>query len=87
MAVVEICQKGYTRHIHLAAFVRNIWLLTAQYDIELSVCHVYSCNNEVADLLSRWSQSEYDIKKLNKWVKNPIWESITDEHFKVSYEI
>ena len=87
MAVVEICQKGYTKDIHLAAFVRNIWLLTAQYDIELSVCHVYGRNNEVADLLSRWSQSEYDIEKLNKWIQNPMWENITDEHFYVSYEI
>ena len=87
VAVVEICQKCYTRDVHLAAFVRNIWLLTAQYDIELSVCHVYGHNNEVADLLSRWSQSENDIGKLNKWIKNPIWESITDEHFNVNYEI
>ena len=33
MAVVEICRSGYTRDVHLAAIVRNIWLLTAQYDI------------------------------------------------------
>ena len=72
MAVVEICRSGYTRDVHLAAIVRNIWLLTAQYDIELSVCHVCGRNNEIADLLSRWCNSQGNIEKLNMWVKNPI---------------
>ena len=72
--------NGYTRDIHLDAFARNIWLLTAQYNTELSVCLI-------ADFLSRWCHLESDIGKLNKWVESPNLEIITEDHFKVNYEI
>ena len=63
MAVVEIRKNGYTRDIPLAAFPKNIWFLTAQYDIEFSVCYVYGRDNNIADLLSRWCNASPDIEK------------------------
>ena len=69
MPVVDICRNGYTRDIHLSAFVRIIWFLTAQFDIELQVYHVHSRDNKIADLLLRWCDSNSGINKLiNGWI-------------------
>ena len=34
MSVVNICNSGFTRDKHSAVFIRNIWFLTASFDIE-----------------------------------------------------
>ena len=73
MAVAQICTNGYTRDMVLATYVRNMWLLTAKYDIELVVQHVEGKNNVIADVLSRWNGSESNHKVLNMHVKNPKW--------------
>ena len=45
MTVVNICKSGFSRDKHLAAFIRNIWLLAAKFDIELVVCHIAGQKN------------------------------------------
>ena len=52
MAVVQICNNGYTRDMTLATYVRNLWLITAKYDIELVVTHIGGKDNIMADTLS-----------------------------------
>ena len=65
MAVVEVLNTGRARDLLLATSARNIWLLTSMYNIELVVSHIPGVTNVVADLLSRWQQSDHDITKLN----------------------
>ena len=40
LAVVMVCNKGYTKCKHLGAMIRNIWLVAAIFDIEISVIHI-----------------------------------------------
>ena len=54
MTIGSIYKSGFTRDDKLAAFVRNVWLYTAKYDIELVVEHILEKDNTIADMLSRW---------------------------------
>ena len=47
MAVVQVVAK------FLAACIRNVWLITAQLDLDLSISDIKGSDNEIADLLSR----------------------------------
>ena len=87
MAVVDICRSGYARDKVLAAYVRNIWALTARYDIELVVVHIQGKAHNTADLLSRWEGSIDDYQKLGKLVNNPIWHDIKIEYLDVNFDI
>ena len=87
MAVVSVCTSGFTRDCHLAAYIRNIWLLTATYDVELIVSHVAGKENNIADLLSRWSNTESDTQKLSQWVTEPHWCIIPESYFRIDYNI
>ena len=49
MAVVQICINDYTRGMNLSAYVRNLWLITAGYDIDLTVTHIVGKNNIFAE--------------------------------------
>ena len=48
-AVVQVVDNGRTRDLFLAACIRNIWLLTAKWDIDLKVVHIPGKNNSQAD--------------------------------------
>ena len=50
-AVVSIYNQGYTRDKVLATIARNIWLYTAEKDIQLQVIHLPGKDNVTADLL------------------------------------
>ena len=41
-----------TKDSFLALCIRNIWLLTAAYDIELHIDHIPGSRNVIADTLS-----------------------------------
>ena len=66
IAVVNVCNSGYTTDNFLGARVRNVWLITSEYDIDMTVRHIAGKRNVVADLLSRWSGSISDRKKAGK---------------------
>ena len=85
MVVVQICSNGYTRDMTLATYVRNLWLLTAKYDIELVVTHIEGKNNVFADMLSRWSGSDNNHSALKQYVKNPKWHSVSQQLFEMDY--
>ena len=87
MAVVSITRSGYTRDVHLASYIRNIWLLTATYDIQLDGIHISGKDNNVADLLSRWSDSQQNQQQLLSLVEHPIWYKVTHKHFHVNTDI
>ena len=54
MAVVCTLSSGRSWVGFLGTVPRNVWLITATYDIDLVVYHIPGKNNGLADLLSRW---------------------------------
>ena len=54
MAVVSTLTSGRSWDEFLGTIARNVWLITASYDIELSILHVPGKDNDRADSLSRW---------------------------------
>ena len=52
-AVVDVLSFGKARDSVLATCARNVWLLSAHYNITIVVSHVKGTTNVVADLLSR----------------------------------
>ena len=72
-AVVDVWSFGKARDAVLATCARNVWLLSAMYNITVIVTHVKGTTNVVADLLSSWRGSREDIVKLHQLVEFPIW--------------
>ena len=53
-AVVDVLTYSNTRDQVLATAARNVWLLTAVFNIQLVVSHIKGADNRMVDLLSRW---------------------------------
>ena len=54
MALVSTLTSGRSWDEFLGTVAQNIWLITASYDIELSVLHVPGKENGLADSLLQW---------------------------------
>ena len=68
-------ETGKIKDSFLALCVRNIWLLTASLDIEISVSHVPGIHNVIADTLSRvYSDKQVNLDLLSILQDNYIWE-------------
>ena len=52
LAVVQVVTSGKTKDSFLNACLRNIWLVTATYDIDLLIDHIQGSKNIIADSLS-----------------------------------
>ena len=72
-AVVHVLSTGNTRDPVLGACARNIWLLTAMYNVSIDFTHIAGVQNSVADLLSRWKYNSTSLQKLYAFIPNPIW--------------
>ena len=55
MAFVQVVTSGKTRDSFRNACVRNIWLVTASYDIDLQIGQFEGSKNTIAITLSRIS--------------------------------
>ena len=53
LAVVQVVKSSKTKDKFLAAYIRNIWLISASDDIEIIIKHIEGKKNVIADLLSR----------------------------------
>ena len=53
MAVVQVVESGKTKDSFLSTCMRNIWLTTATYNIDLHIRHIEGRKNTIADALSR----------------------------------
>ena len=87
LAVVTVCNTGYTRCKHLAAIIRNIWLVTATWDIEIKVTHIPGKLNNIADLLSRWDNKTNKWSHLTSQIANPNWYEVNSSLFYINYDI
>ena len=72
-AVVSVLSSGRSRDPFLSACARNIWYCSAKHDIDVDYVHIRGRDNEVADLLSRWSGSRADWGRLLQHIPNPCW--------------
>ena len=70
---LQVLQSGRTKDPYLAACARNVCLLAAKYDIEITYVHISGKKNRTADLLSRWTGSVKDIQELNSLVPKVLW--------------
>ena len=43
--------------------------------------------NVVADLLSRWSITDHNVKKLHAYVENALWLQLGPEYLALDYNI
>ena len=86
-AVVQVLNNGKTRDPFLATCARNIWYCIAQNDINLTYTHVLGKNNQVADLLSRWQNTQQQVAQLWAWVENPVWLPTSPSLLDLDYEI
>ena len=86
-AVVTVCNTGYTKDQFLAQCIRNIWLFTSEFDLQLNVIPVPGYSNKTADLLSRWVDNEQFHSKLRALVPCPIWQEIPEGFFTLNHII
>ena len=87
LAVVQVLSKGKTKDPFLGACARNIWLIAATYDIDLSYVHIQGKLNCVADLLSRWQYSYANYAQLQRYIDNPIWCNVTQSFLDMDADI
>ena len=86
-AVVSVLNTGKTRDPILAAICRNIFMLCAKSDIELKFAHIRGEKNIIADLLSRWKNSNENFVKLEKLVPNVVWLPTTPDLVTLDFKI
>ena len=87
LAVVEILKSGKTRDHFLATCARNIWLITAMFNIDIILIHVPGVNNQVADLLSRWTVTSNPQSKLMQMLPQFQWIDTHIDLTKLNYFI
>ena len=81
-------ESGKTKEPYLAACIRNIWLLTATYDINLMVQHIRGTHNVIADCLSRlYSDKPTDLHLINMLQENYVWDKVLTEDLKLDFSI
>ena len=73
MAVLDVLTSGKTKDPILALYARNIWLLSAIYNISIYIEHIPGKSNIVADLLSTFKFDAASWHSLEQYVPNFIW--------------
>ena len=78
---MSVLKSGNSRDPDIAAISRNIFMLCAEFDISLLLEHVAGKENSLADLLSRWSNSNSDRLKLRNLLLSHRWLTVREKHF------
>ena len=73
LAAGQILTSGKTCDPFLGACACNVWMVTAQADIDVRYSHIPGCQNDVADLLSRCQGTSAQINLLHACIDSPIW--------------
>ena len=73
MAVVEVLTSGRTKDNILATCARNVWLLSAMFNIFIHIEHIPGKQNVVADLLSRYQFDNKSWNLLKAHVPDAFW--------------
>ena len=87
-ACVHVVATSKTKDPFLGACIRNLWLLTAHYDISLQVQHIRGKNNIKADVLSRlYSNKPINQEILQDLKVNYSWDSVEPSYFDLNLSI
>ena len=82
LGLVQVVKTGKTSDQFLALCVRNIWLLTASYNIDLVITHIPRAKNVIADTLSRlYSDKSVNNNILTDLKENYIWDRVPADYF------
>ena len=73
MAVVEVLNTGKARGSVLAMCARNIWLISAMFNIQFKFTHILGKQNSLVDLLSRYTGQPGDYDKLFTLCPHASW--------------
>ena len=73
MAVVEVLTSGKTKDSVLGTCARNIWMLSALFNISIHIEHISGKFNVIADLLSRFKFDQKCYELLATYVPNVLW--------------
>ena len=88
LAVVQVVASGKTKDSFLSACIRNIWLLTAIFDIDLHIEHIQGVKNTIADHLSRvYSKKGVPPEALDTLHRNYTWEVVPIQFFNLDLHI
>ena len=71
----------------LGTCARNIWMEAAKADIDIVYSHIRGSKNVVADLLSRWKNSQLQQHILGQNVKNPVFMFVPENILQIDNEI
>ena len=85
-AVVSTLNSGRASDQFLVKVARNIWLITATFDINLEVCHIPGKRNVLADTLSRLfggATNETTVKNLASYQ----WGAVRDKDMALDHTI
>ena len=76
-STVRFSCNNLTKDSFLNACLRNIWLVTASYDIDLLIDHIQGSKNVIADALSRiFSQKGVSDNMLYHLTHDYIWDKV-----------
>ena len=82
LSVVQVVCTGETRDNMQALCLKNFWLITVSYAIDLPTDHIQSCANKRADLLSRiYSPKTINLSLLEGIHKSCTWQKIPMHFF------
>ena len=84
---MHVLYSGRTKDAFLATCARNIWLVSAQNDIDLPYKYIPGKQNSVADLLSRWQNLPSQVAELHNKVGGPVWLHATAKLLEINQEI
>ena len=75
--MVQVLKTGKTKDPFLALYIRNIWLLTASYYIDLDIVHIPGWYSIIADTLSRiYSEKPVHNDVIAMLRADYIWERV-----------
>ena len=88
LGVVQEVKTGKTKDNFLALCIRNIWLLTASYDIDLDISHIPGRFNILADALSRIYPERTIHRDVLAMLKTDYsWEKVPVSYFNVEIHL
>ena len=72
LTVVQVLTSGGSTDSILSTCAQNIWLLSALYNISIQFSYITGVQNTVADLLSRWTNTNQAFTALNTHISDPV---------------
>ena len=73
MLNIVVALKIWARDPVLALCARNVWLISAMYNISIHIEHIPGKNNVIADLLSRFQFDNVSWQALYQHIPNVVW--------------